>query len=213
VDPLQPVPASRQRDALDFLATRAFAADAFAMSPALLNRLAPERWSHWGLPGAWEARLDYELHNKTLSIQSALLNGLLAPPLLVRMREAESRGPDAFRMADFFDRMTRGLWGEVGGGATTAAAFKALDGPGTRRDIQRLYVDRLAAMVVGPAAGLPDDARALARLQLTRIDARAARVLAGEAPLGDYTRAHLMEVRARIKRALEAGRDADPGRG
>ena len=38
------------------------------------------------------------------------------------------------------------------------------------------------------------------------------RALAAGTPLGDATRAHLLETRARIKRALEAGRDADgPG--
>jgi hypothetical protein len=90
--------------------------------------------------------------------------------------------------------------------------MKALDGPSTRRDVQRAYLDRLCQMVVSPPAGLPDDARALARLQLTRIDSRAARALAGEGPMGDYTRAHLLESRARIKRALDAGRETDVSR-
>jgi hypothetical protein len=31
--------------------------------------------------------------------------------------------------------------------------------------------------------------------------------------MGDYTRAHLLETRARIKRTLEAGRDVDAARG
>ena len=93
-----------------------------------------------------------------------------------------------------------------------AAAFKALDGPTTRREIQRAYVDRLAGMVVGATPGVPDDARALARLQLTRIDQRCSRVLSSEQPMSDTIRAHLAESRARIKRALEAGRDADAPR-
>ena len=110
-------------------------------------------------------------------------------------------------MAEHLDRLTRAIWGEVGGASTPA--LKMLDGPGTRRELQRAYVDRLAGLMVAPPPGTPDDARALARLQLTRIDGRASRTLAGEVPLGDYTRAHLMESRARIKRAVEAGRDAD----
>ena len=64
-------------------------------------------------------------------------------------------------------------------------------------------------MVADPPPGAPDDARALARLALTRVDARCARALAVAAPMGDNTRAHLLETRARIKRALEAGRDTD----
>ncbi len=214
VEPLTPVAAARQREALDFLARRAFAADAFTISPVLLNRLAPDRWAHWGMAGAFgqgNPRLDYDLGDKVLAIQSALVSGLLQPALLARLREAESRGPAAFRLADHFDRMTRILWGEVGG--TSPVALKALEGPSTRRDVQRAYVDRLASLVVSPPGGTPDDARALARLQLVRIDARAARTLAGEAPVGDYVRAHLLETRARIKRAVEAGREADAASG
>ena len=214
IDPLQPIPAARQREALDFVAQRGFAAGAFAVSPKLLNRLAPDRWAHWGVAdnfGVWTgSRLDYNLHDKALAIQTGLLNALLAPNLLARMREAENRSAEPLRMSDYFDRLTRALWNEVGG--PTPAAIRTLDGPHTRRDVQRSYVDQLGQMVVSPPAGLPDDARALARLQLTRIDARAARALAAEGPMGDYTRAHLLETRARIKRTLEAGRDVGGGR-
>lgn len=212
-DPLQPIPAAKQREALTFIAERGLAAGAFAVSPALLNRLAPDRWSHWGVAdnfGVWTGpRLDYNLNDKALAIQTGLLNALLSPNLLARLREAENRSADTFRMSDYLDRLTRALWGEVGG---TSAALKTLDGPSTRREVQRAYVDRLGQMVVNPPQGLPDDARALARLQLTRVDARAARSLAADAPMGDYTRAHLLETRARIKRALDASRQADVAR-
>jgi hypothetical protein len=213
-DPFVPVPAAKQKEALEFLGQRAFAADAFALSPTLLNRLAPDRWNHWGgadFYGPGADRLDYDLSGRALAIQTALLTGLTAPRLMARVREAESRTAEPFKLSDHFNTMTRVLWGEVGG--TSPAAFKALEGPTTRRDLQRLYVDRLATMVVAPAPGTPDDARALARLQLTRIDAKCAKQLAAEAPLGDYTRAHLLETRARIKRAIEAGRESDGARG
>ena len=208
-EPLTPVPAAQQRAALDFLGQRAFAADAFSASPELLNRLGADRWTHWGMPNAFGGpnRLDYDLHDKALAIQTVLLDGLMDPPLLARLREAESRSTEPFTLANHFDRMTRILWGEVGG--TTSPAFKALEGPTTRRELQRAYVDRLAAMVASPPPGAPDDARALARLQLTRIDSRASQALAAKATTGDYTRAHLLETRARIKRALEAERQTD----
>jgi hypothetical protein len=213
IDPLRPVPAAEQRAALDFLGQRAFAADAFSVSPELLSRLVADRWLHWGMPNVFGAsyRLDYDLHEKALAIQTVLLDGLLAPPLLARVREAESRGPDPFTLANHFDRLTRILWGEVG--TTRGAAFRSLEGPTTRRDLQRLYVDRLGAMVASPPPGAPDDARALARLQLTRIDTRASQALAAGGTIGDYTRAHLLKTRARVKRALEAERQADVRRG
>ena len=63
--------------------------------------------------------------------------------------------------------------------------------------------------MVDPPQGAPDDARALARLTLTRVDARCAKALAAATPLGDNTRAHLLETRARIQRALAASRETD----
>jgi hypothetical protein len=209
--PLEPVPAARQREALDFLSQRAFAANAFDVPPAVLNKLAADRWSHWGTQSTFSptSRVDYNLNDKVFAIQNTLVTNLTAAPLLARLREGENRVAAPFTLAEHFDRMTTMLWGDVG---PTAAALKSLDGPGTRRQIQRAYVDRLANMVVDEIAGLPDDARALARLQLVRIDNRASRTLGGEVAMGDATRAHLLETRARVKRALEASREATAAR-
>ena len=209
-DPLVPIPAVRQREALDFLAQRAFAANAFELPPALLNHMSQERWVHWGMPNGFSSpsyRLDYALNDRAFLIQTSLLARLLQPNLLARVREAESHTTDPFRMAELFDRLTRALWGEVGG--VSPAGMKALEGPSTRRELQRAYVDRLADLLVSPPAGTPDDARALARLQLTRIDGRITRTMAGKTPIGDYTRSHFLETQARIKRALEASRQTD----
>jgi hypothetical protein len=203
--PLEPVPAARQREALELLSERAFARDAFGIPTALLDRLGQDRWQHWGIDGAFSRRMEYELHDKTLVIQNALLNALTHPRLMTRVREAESRSAEPFKLSELFDRLTRMTCSEVLG--TSPAALKTLEGPSTRRDLQRAYVDRLASLVASPPPTAPDDARALARLQLQRIDGRAARWLAAETPLGDYTRAHLLETRARIRRALEASRE------
>jgi hypothetical protein len=206
--PLEPVSAARQREALDFIVQRGFAPDAFDVTPAMLNRMAPERWNHWGMANAWGqggARLDYDFKDRVLAIQTRLVEALTAPKLLARLGEAESRSTDAYRMSEHFDRMTRALWGDVGG--ETAAGLRALDRPGTRRELQRNYVDRMATMLLSPPPGTPDDARALARLQLSRIDGRARRALESGVTMGDYTRAHLMETRARIDQALNAERE------
>jgi hypothetical protein len=210
VDPLQPVSSAKQREALAFLADRAFAADAFAMSPALLNRLAPNRWSHWGIQSNFApgARLDYNLNDFALAIQNNVLNGVTSPMLLARLREAENRTTNPYTLAEHMSGLTEAIWGEVDG--ALGAGMQKLEGPNTRRALQRAYVDRLANMIVEPDPRTPDDARALARLQLVRIDARAQRGL-GAAGLGDNNRAHFLETRARIKRALEAKRQADKG--
>jgi len=208
-NPVESVPAALQRDALAFLAQRVWAADAFAVPAAMLNRLAPERWSHWGMgPGVFAGRQDFAWNDNVFAMQSTLLGAVLSPPLLARMREAENRSAEPYRQSEHFDRLTRALWGEVGGAAP--AGMAALEGTSTRRDVQREYVDRLAGMVTGQVR-VNEDAQALARLSLQRVDARCARVLAAGTPLGDNTRAHLLETRARVKRALEAGTDVSSG--
>ncbi|HEY6196427.1 MAG TPA: zinc-dependent metalloprotease [Candidatus Eisenbacteria bacterium] len=210
-DPVDPVPAAKQREAVDFLAQRVWAADALGAPGRLLDRMAPNRWSHWGMGpgGTFAGRQDYAWNDRVLAIQTILLNAVTSAPLLARLREEETRSPDTYRLAEHFDKLTRALWGEVGG--VNPVAIRSLEGPHTRRELQRVFVDRMANMVADPPAGAPDDARALARLALTRIDARCARALAVPAPMGDDTRAHLLETRARIKRALEAGRETDAG--
>jgi hypothetical protein len=68
-----------------------------------------------------------------------------------------------------------------------------------------MYIDALAHVMIEQPGQTPDDARAQARLELTRVDSRARQALA-LGGLGDYTRSHLMESRARIAQALEAKR-------
>ncbi len=220
-DPAIPVPADKQREALEFLSGTVWAANAMSAPPALLMRLAPNRWSHWGMgQGTFAERQDYAWGERVLAIQNTMLGAVIQPALLARMKESESRTSSPYRMSEHFDRLTRAIWGEVGG--ASPQAFQALEGPNTRRDLQRAFIDRMAVFVTNPPAGAPDDARALARLTLTRVDQRCARVLASGVALGDNTRAHLLESRARVKAALDATRSIEnapvsggggPGRG
>jgi hypothetical protein len=208
VDPLRPVASAEQRAAMQFLAQRAFAAEAFDVSPQLLNRLGPDRWAHWGLPPQFSplARVDYALNDIVEAIQGVVLEGITDPMLLARLREAENRVTNPYTLKEHFRSLTDAIWGEVDG--SMGPGMQRLEAPNTRRALQRAYVDRLATLMVEPDPRAPDDARALARLQLERIDSRARQALALSG-LGDNTRAHLLESRARIKRSAEAQRLTD----
>jgi hypothetical protein len=204
-EPLRPVPAAKQREAMTFLAERMFAPEAFAMSAQRLNQLAPDRWGHWGTDDVMNPayRIDFDLTGFTVAMQTIVLNEMLSPSLLGRLREAENRTSDPYTLAEYMRSLSDAIWGEVDGAA--GPGMRKLEQPTPRRELQGRYVDMLSRMVVTPFPGTPDDARAQARLELTRIDARAARGL-GVAGIGDYTRGHLMEMRARIARTLDAER-------
>ena len=151
--------------------------------------------------------MDYTWNDRVLAMQTALLRAISAPPLLARMRESESRvARRATACRSTSTALTRLLWGEVGGAAP--AAIKALDGTGTRRELQRAYVDRLAQHGHGRRPACPTTPARWRGCSCTRIDARASRTLLLPA-LGDNTRAHLLETRARIKRDLEASTQAE----
>jgi hypothetical protein len=123
------------------------------------------------------------------------------------LREQETRSADAYRLSEHFDKLTKAIWGEVG--SATPGAIKSLDGPQTRRELQRAFVDRMATYVVEPPPGSPDDARALARLALTRVDSRCARTLAA-ARRSATTRGRTCSRRAPASSAqLAASRETD----
>jgi hypothetical protein len=74
-----------------------------------------------------------------------------------------------------------------------------------RRDVQRLHLDAMIGMMVAPARGTPEDARALARATLIDLDVRLAHALDEDGHhLDPYTRAHVADARQRIAQALDA---------
>jgi hypothetical protein len=63
----------------------------------------------------------------------------------------------------------------------------------------------MVRMVLSPAPGTPEDARSLARATLSELAAGIDHAMdEGRDDLDDYTRAHLVDSRERIARALDA---------
>lgn len=214
-EPFTPIPATQQRRALAFLTRRTFAPDAFALSGQVLSRLMADRYWDWEQNLFATGRIDYPWYTRVLATQTGVLARLLSPSVVARVREAETRPGDPLTLSELFNDLTGSIWGEFGIGSAnawarqnSAQAMRATEGAGTRRELQRVYVDQLARWVVDPAYLGTDDARALARLQLNRIDGACASSLVSKAPKSDALRAHLIETRARIKRALEAQRQS-----
>ncbi|OCQ92792.1 peptidase M43 [Nostoc sp. MBR 210] len=193
--PFQPVPVEEQRQALKTLQKYVFAEDALKFSPDLLNKLAPSRWRHWGsYPRV--GRLDYPIHELVLFLQSAVLRDLLSSDRLYRLKDLElkAQSGQALTLPELFDTLQSGIWTEV-----ITPKKPALQISSMRRGLQREYLDILIAMVLRKD-NVPEDARTLAWYKLKQLDEKLAQVSSQD----EYSKAHILETRDRITKALNA---------
>lgn len=194
--PFRLVPAERQRDAVRTIVENAFAEDAFQFDPELLNKLAPSRWSHWGV-GYARIPMDFPVHAWVSDVQTWLLWELLDPARLERMIDNEvrmPRGMEPYRVSELFTETTTAIWSELGARPREVGSY--------RRNLQRTHVEVLTTLLTSRQSMVPEDARSLARYELRQLSDRIAAAL--EAPGVDtMTRAHLEESKARMDAALE----------
>ncbi len=178
------------------LIDQAFDEDAFAFDPQMLNQLAANRYTHWGV-GWGVTPVDFPVHSLVEQVQSILLAQLLNPIRIERMIDNELRTTgDVYTAAELFSDLTAAAWSELAGQRVRPVnSF--------RRNLQRAYADQLINLMLSPSPTIPEDARSLARLHLKRILGRVESAL-GQSGLDDFSEAHLDETGARIERALNA---------
>lgn len=199
------VPAATQRKALAFIADAGFGEQAYRFSPELLSQLGPDRWRHWGSVPSGDSRIDFPLHSWAMAQQGSLLNQLLDPTILARIRDAELRAPagePTVTIPELFATLTTAIWAELGYPSADGKPALARNITSVRRDLQRIYLNSLIRMIVNPLPDTPEDARTLARSTLSDLAAQIDR--ARRADLEPYTRAHLIDSRERINQALHA---------
>ena len=194
--PLEPVPAEEQRRAMQFLVENVFSPDAINLPSGMLNKLGDPKLRDWEnnlfSPGR---RFDFPLTDWVGSIQYFILARMLAPTQLQRINEAAYKVERPYTLDEYFRTLTGAIWMNE----PIARGKNAI----ILRNLQRNYVRLLSAIVVMPPGGTPNEAIALARLNMQRIQSRID--TAFKTPgLSDAANAHLMESNARIKRALEA---------
>ncbi len=205
--PFVPIPAEREREALDLIVEEAFAPGAFRIDPEVLNKLAPNRYDDWANNSG--PPIDYPIHGTIAFVQGNLLSQLMHNGRLIRMIDNEARvpaGDGTLTVAELFDALTRGIWTEVGWSGSAPSNVDSF-----RRNLQRAYLEELVDKLLdrrnGPPSAFnpatPEDARSLARYELARLSNRIGQV-EGRTALDRITRAHLAESKVRIDRALEA---------
>jgi hypothetical protein len=120
------VPKARQKAALAFLADNALRSQAWMAPEAITSRLGPS--------------------SGTLSIvnrQANVLTQLLATNRLSRLADSEAMDDaNAYPLVEYLADVRRAVWGTPGTGAAPDA---------TKRTLQRVYLERLAAIVAPPA--------------------------------------------------------------
>jgi len=195
--PFVNVEKEKQEEALELIIDRLFRAGALSIAPALLQQMGPSGFGDWDTNRTFSGgRFDFPYHDEILDLQRSVLGQLTAPARMARLRDAEAKfgAGSVPTIPEVMGAVTDAIWSELDGSGSISA---------NRRDLQRAWLDQLAGIVVSPPNGMPADARAVARWQLTELLDRIRG--SGTASGGDaYTQAHLMEAVARIEKSLDA---------
>ncbi|MHB1035085.1 MAG: zinc-dependent metalloprotease [Pirellulales bacterium] len=194
---------ARQREALTLLEEQIFSDKPFQFPPDLYNRLAAPHWSHWGADVPF--RGDFPVHDAISIWQEQILAQLLSSFTLERIHDSELKVPadqDAFTTAELINRLTATIFSEAdklpdGQYTNRKPAISSL-----RRNLQRNYLKRLSYLAMGNL-NAPDDCQTVAFAELESLEGRIKKTL--EKPnLDTYSKAHLQESAARIRKVLEA---------
>jgi len=206
--PYVPVPADKQREALDLLRQVVFREDSLQLPPSVLNKLAIDRLPSLGGIGDLfnTQRIDYPWHDSVLNLQRAVLNRLFNPVTLSRLQDNELRfspGEKVFTMAEMFSGLDSSIWSELDSSATKISSL--------RRNLQREHMKQLIRLTLRPGlSGAPEDAATLAAASLATIQTRIHTTLNVGKVTDPTSNAHLQETDARITAALQAQMQKPP---
>ncbi len=188
----QPVPRTKQAEAVQFLNDNVFTTPSFFFDPEILRRIEPT-----GFVERVRAR------------QTAILNTLFQDGRLSRLAEQSATQPGSYTIADLCGDVRRGAFSEFGGGAVRVDEY--------RRNLQRAFVDQMERLISTPLVTplppgftpfpgfnapppRPADARAQARLELVDLQGTLRAALPRAADRS--TRAHIVDLQARINQIL-----------
>ncbi len=121
----EPAPASLQRDAVKFLSRHIFTTPEWLIDQAILNRIQPGS----GL-------------ENIRALQEPVIQGLFNEDRLQRMIETSVKAPAAYRVTDLFRDLQSAVWSDLSGSGEINIF---------RRNLQKLYVERLISMLASPA--------------------------------------------------------------
>lgn len=193
-DPLQPVPAAVQRQALDLIVASILSADGLRVSPGLQRKLAPDFMDRAEIAGV---TTDYPVPQRLLSLQRGVLGYLMSDTVAARILDSEGKvapPEQPFLLAELYARLTQEVWGELATGGDIAAP---------RRDLQREHLNRMTGALLRTGPQIRADARSLLRFQAQELLGRLKAAARSGKP-GVETRAHVADSIDTLQQALSA---------
>ena len=176
--PFVSIPRAQQRRAFDLLDRWILSSRALKFSPELLNAAAPMRYGlHWGSNGI--RRADFPVREVIAELQDDVISEMFSPNNLGRVadQELKVRKPgDTMTLADLFGWTNAAIYDDLG---------RATIDP-SHRELQRRFTDLQEAIALLPSSFADRLDRAVG------------------AARDDGTRAHLSDLRVRVRSALNA---------
>jgi len=191
-----PVPAPKQRAALEVLLGEVFASTSFRFEPRFMSRLGVDQFDR--LRGGGPSGTDFSLPTAVLAIQRGALDTLMSDSVALRLADAEDKVADPKTLLSYAELQQR----------LAAAVWSELDGKGgpidlLRRNLQREHLKRLAGGLLRPASPVAADVRAVHRQVALQLEARLKTALASRSWTAT-ARAHLADSQAALAEALRA---------
>jgi hypothetical protein len=138
--------------------------------------------------------------------QDRILQQLLSSLTLDRLHDSELKiaaDQDAFTTAELLDRLSKAIYSETDDMETREYTTRKPAISSLRRNLQRVYLKRLSNIALGNS-GAPQDCQTVAYMELEELEGRINKLLDAQKKLDSYSKAHLAETSARIRKVLEA---------
>lgn len=196
-DPLQPVPAAVQREALEALSRGVMSADSLKLSPALQRKLAPsyEDRTDAVFGDMQPVETDFSIDAFVTQLRKALLAQLTSDGVANRLLDSVGKLPpgEAFPVSELYARLRADIWSELASAADIAPA---------RRELQREHLNRIASQILRPTAAR-SDTRSLMRAEALALQ-KSLRAAAARSGWSAEVRAHLQDSLDLLNEALAA---------
>jgi Met-zincin/Domain of unknown function (DUF5117) len=191
--PYQPIPAERQRQALNLVTQAVFSADAFQFDPNFLARLTED-----GLERGFRPPSLPSINTRIAGLQRRLLDQLMGDSVALRLAEAPATLSDktqALALSELYTMLQTSIWSELKLGQEVNAQ---------RRNLQRDHVRRLSGLLLRSNVGLPLDSRALGRYFGLQLEGQLRMAINRDSKVSLETKAHWLESLATLQDSLKA---------